>query len=190
MLSFFAMKLALSLLALVLAACSATPPPRWVEGGSPIEIPRARWQRGAHVVDIMPDGHVLIDGEHVFSIDRAGRVIEADGTPIAVLMPEGALVGRDDASLGSVGLRNAAPPRGRMAWISIGEKGEVLRYDDEGDALSDGFWTNCGAAVRACTLTTQVVSLAEARQRMQGGFATLSGPGVGIGVGTGLVIVP
>jgi hypothetical protein len=138
----------------------------------------------------MADGHVLIDGEHAFSIDRAGRVIEADGTPIAVLQLDGVLVGKDNTSLGSVGLRNAAPPRGRMAWFSIGEQGEVVRYNEEGDALADGVWTSCGAAVRACTLATQVVSLAEARQRAQGGFAVLSGPGVGIGIGTGLLIVP
>src|SRR4051812_43909431 len=116
---------------LALASCHTAPPPNWAAGGSPLDIPRARWTRGEHLVDIMPDGKVLEDGEHLFTIDRAGRVYEPDADPVAVLQADGRLVGTDDAMLGRIGLRNSSPGTRDFAWLSIGERGEVVRYTAE-----------------------------------------------------------
>ncbi len=167
------------------ASCAATPPPRWAQGGSPLEIPRARWERPGQIVDIMPDGHVLLNGAHVFSIDRAGRVMDNDNTPIAVLGPEGDLAGADAASLGTVGLHNASPPKKDRAWLSLDGTGEVSRYNDDGEPTPDGKWTGCEPALRACTLTTQVVLLAESRNRGGHMPPVLPGPMVGFGANAG-----
>lgn len=171
---------ALSLL-LALGACQAHPPPNWAQGGTLLDIPRARWTRGDKVIDIMPDGKVLADGEHLFTIDRAGRVYEPDNDPVAVLQADGRLVGKDEVTLGKIGLRNASPPGRELAWLSIGERGEVMHYDPDGDARSDGAWTACAAAVRACTLATHIVALVESRWRHSPSY----GPNVGIGIGVG-----
>src|SRR6185369_8457300 len=107
---------------LVLAACQAQPPPNWAQGGSLLDIPRARWTRGDKVIDIMPDGKILADGEHVFTIDRAGRVYEPDNDPVALLQADGQLLGKDAATLGKIGIRNASPPGRDLAWLSIAER--------------------------------------------------------------------
>ncbi len=174
---------------LALAACHAQPPPNWAQGGSPLEIPRARWTRGDKLIDIMPDGKVLGDGEHLFTIDRAGRVYQPDLEPVAVLQPDGRLVGKDDAVLGKIGVRNSSPPGKDIAWLSISDRGEVVRFDPDGDAHTDGGWVGCDPSIRACTLTTHIVSLVESRGRRGG---PMYGPsvGVGIGVGFGLVVPP
>src|SRR5258706_4094054 len=110
-----------------LAACHAQPPPNWAQGGTPLDIPRARWTRGDKLIDIMPDGKVLGDGEHLFTLDRAGRVYQPDNEPVAVLQADGRLVGKDDAVLGKIGVRNSSPPGKDIAWLSISERGEVVR---------------------------------------------------------------
>jgi hypothetical protein len=163
-------------------SCASTPPPRWAEGGSSLEIPRARWERVGQIVDIMPDGHVLIDGTHAFSIDVMGRVIDTDNSPIALLEPEGRLLGASNARLGNVGLHNAAPPKVDRAWLSVAENGEVTSYNDEGDPSLDGKWTGCGPAIRACTLATQIVTLVENRKRNDNRVPpVLPGPTMGFG---------
>jgi hypothetical protein len=170
------------LAALALAACHSQPPPNWAQGGTPLDIPRARWTRGDKLIDIMPDGKVLADGEHLFTVDRAGRVYEPDNDPIAVLQADGRLIGKDDVTLGKIGIRNSSPPGKELAWLSIGERGEVLHFDPEGDAHPDGVWMGCDAAVRACTLTAHIVTLVETRLRR----APIYGPGVGVGIGFGV----
>jgi len=170
------------------AACAAHPPPNWASGGSSLEIPRARWTRdGEHLFDIMPDGRVLADGEHVFTIDRAGRVYEPDNDPVAVLQPDGRLLGKDEAMLGKIGIRNASPPGREIAWLTVGERGEVVHFDEDGDAHPDGYFQGCGPAVRACTLTAHMVALVEARRRSHRGYY---GPPIGIGIGFGMVVAP
>jgi hypothetical protein len=153
-----------------------------------IDIPRARWTRGEKLIDIMPDGKVLFDGEHMFTLDRAGRVYEPDNDPVAVLQPDGQLRGKDDASLGKIGLRNSSPPGHDFAWLSIDEQGTLLHYDPDGEPRPDGVWTGCGAALRACTLASHIVALVESRWRR----SPVYGPsvGIGIGVGFGLVVPP
>src|SRR5436190_13945794 len=169
------------LLAVALAGCHAQPPPNWSQGGSPLDIPRARWTRGDKLIDIMPDGKVLGDGEHLFTLDRAGRVYQPDLEPVAVLQPDGRLVGKDEALLGKIGVRNSSPPGKDVAWLSIGERGEVLRFDPDGDAHVDGTWTGCDPSIRSCTLITHIVALVETRERR----SPMYGPGVGIGIGVG-----
>lgn len=164
---------------LVLAGCSATPPPRWAEGGAALEIQRAHWQRRGESVDLLEDGRVFVGGEHLFSVDRAGRVFEPDGEPMGVLQPDGLLIGRGDRALGHIGMANAALPGVQTAWLTLGPEGEVIRYADDGERLSDGIWTGCGRALRACTLTTHIVALEEVRRRPRVSV------GIGIGVGFG-----
>jgi hypothetical protein len=177
------------LAALVLAACRSQPPPNWAPGGTPLDIPRARWTRGDKLIDIMPDGKVLADGEHLFTLDRAGRIYEPDNDPIAVLQADGRLLGKDEALLGKIGLRNSSPPGKDLAWLSIGERGEVRHYDPDGESAVDGAWTGCDAAIRACTLTTHIVTMVEARWRR----SRAPGPGMGgfgIGFGFGMGVHP
>jgi hypothetical protein len=134
------------------------------------------------LIDIMPDGKVLTNGEHLFTIDRAGRVYEPDNDPVAVLQADGRLLGRDDLSLGRVGLRNSSPGTREFAWLSIGDRGEVTHFAPDGQPSPDGAWTGCGPALRTCTLTTHIVSLIETRMSQ----TRMPGPHVGIGFGLGL----
>jgi hypothetical protein len=166
---------------LSLWACSSPePPPNWARGSSPIDLPNARWYRehdGA-VVDLLADGRVFVDNDHWFTVDHAGRIFEPDHEPIAILAPDGQLLGKNGVSLGFVGLRNAALPGQRNAWIALDERGEVHRYEPDGESQRDGAWTGCGAALRACTVTTHLVSLLEAERR----------PRVGVGFGFGVML--
>lgn len=169
----------LLLVPIAVAGCSAHPPPRWAEGGAPIDVPRAHWARADRSIDVVEDGRVMIDGEHAFTIDRAGRVYEPDGDPIAVLQPDGALVGKDGRLMGQIGVANAALPGAGTAWLTLGPRGEVVRYDDEGERSADGAWMGCGPAVRTCTLVTHLVELREMERRPRMGI------GIGIGMGVG-----
>jgi hypothetical protein len=174
-----------------LTGCQAHPPAHWAQGGSRLDIPRARWTHGDGVVDIMPDGRVLGNGEHLFTIDIAGRVFDRDNDPIALLEND-QVVGKDDANLGRVGLRNASPPGAEFAWLTIDEAGTVVRFDPEGGAHPGGAWSGCGPALRTCTLTTHLIALSQARgprgSRMRFGLGM--GAGTGIGTGFGMFVVP
>jgi hypothetical protein len=112
------------------------------------------------------------------------RVFDPDGEPIALLQNDGSLVGKDDAVLGRIGIQNAALPGRDVAWLSLSDHGEVLHFDADGDTRPDGGWEGCGAAVRACTLVTHLVSLKESPREPN------SGPSVGIGIGVGVVVGP
>jgi hypothetical protein len=162
----------------VLAACHTSPPPRWAEGGAPLAIGRARWERGSDTVDVLEDGKVLVDGDHIWTLDRAGRIYESDRDPVAVLLPEGPLGGVDDNALGHVGLANASPPGSTTAWLTVGPGGEVTIYDPDGARRAGGAWTGCqGPQFRTCTLVTHLVLLREVQRRPRMTF------GVGVGVG-------
>jgi hypothetical protein len=180
-----------ALLAAALTGCQAHPPAHWVQGGSRLDIPRARWSRGDWVIDIMPDGRVLGNGDHLFTIDIAGRVFDRENDPIALLEVDGRLVGKDDANLGTVGLRNASPPGVEFAWLTIDDAGTVIRFDPEGAPYPDGTWTGCGPALRTCTLATHVVALSQAsgpRSRVRFGLGM--GVGMGAGTGFGMFVMP
>jgi hypothetical protein len=148
-------------------------------------IPRARWSLGEVVIDVMPDGRVLGNGEHLFSIDGAGRVFDVDNDAIALLEMDGRLVGKDEHNLGYVGLRNASAPGAQVAWLTIEETGNVVRFDPEGNPFPGGVWSGCGPALRTCTLTTHLFALLEARAR-GGGSRVRLGVGVGMGMGSGV----
>jgi hypothetical protein len=170
------------LLALLLTGCAAALPPGWAAGGARIGVPSARWLRGDSTYEVRTDGKVLVDGDAIFGIDTAGRVFEIDGESIAVLQPDGHLVGRDHAEMGSVGPVSATFPGSDHAWFTIGSNGQVVRFDGEAPATPDGAWMGCqGAALRTCTLVTHVVLLREVQRRPHVGI------GIGIGMGFGVM---
>jgi hypothetical protein len=157
------MKRALLLVSLaLLAGCAASvPPPGWQQGGAALWVPRAAWRSGALSIDLMQDGHVMMNGASSFLIDPAGRVIDADGQPVALLLPDGRLVGTKGEALGVVGPVTAAPAGSRYAWLGILPSGQVVRYDDEGQSAGGGTWVGCGgyaASLQACMLVTYLVA--------------------------------
>lgn len=177
-------RLALTIPIALLAACSATPPANWAQGGTQLDIPRARWVWGEVTVDVAPDGKVFLNGEHELNVDRGGRVFDIDGQAVALLEPDGTLVGPDDEPLGMVGALHASLPDESNAWLSVTESGEVIRYDDEGERSSFGVWLGCNRTPRAhqtCTLLSHLLGmrLRDSQRRQGGGFSM----GVGIGVG-------
>ncbi|HEY3594960.1 MAG TPA: hypothetical protein VGL13_13845 [Polyangiaceae bacterium] len=135
----------------------------------------------------MPDGRVLSDGKHIFSVDTAGRVFDPDGDPLAVLQADGRLLGKENALLGRIGIRNASLPGKDVAWLALSEQDEVLRFNQDGESRSDGGWESCGGAVRACTLVTHLVALSETELEPHG---SVYGPTIGIGIGFGMVVAP
>lgn len=171
------------LLALCVAGCAPGEPPHWAEGGAPLAIAPARWERSnGDVVEITADGKVLEDGDLVYAIDRAGRVVDEDYEPVAILLPDGHVVGSDRVLLGRIGVSNGSPPNDGTAWFSILPDGNLVLFDSDGDRSYDGVWKNCdGAARRACTLVTQIFALRRYQPYRQ------SGPSFGIGVGVGVV---
>ncbi len=164
----------------VLASCTPSEPPRWSEGGAPLVLPSARWQRDDDdVIEVQPNGHVLEDGDLIFVIDRVGRVVDDDYEPVALLFPDGRLAGTDDRSLGHVGVANAAPPSRVEAWLAVTPDGAVTYFDSDGDRSAGGRWTGCsGAAQRTCTLVTHLVAMRH--------YSDRSEPGVGVGIGIGV----
>lgn len=162
------------------SACSATPPAQFKQGGAPLALARARWERGDdHVVDLMPDGRVLFDGVERYHVDVAGRVYDKDKDPVALLMPDGVLVGNEEAPLGIVGTQTASPPGATTAWLLLSPNGRFVAFDQEGQALDAGAWKGCeGPVARTCLLVGHVTRLA-ARQQS-------SGPMIGFGVGVGV----
>ena len=171
------------ILASLLASCAPSAPPRWAEGGSPLLLAPAHWERGDEdAIDIQADGRVLEGGQLRFVIDRVGRVANDDYDAYAVLLPDGHLVGTDDRALGYVGVSNATPPGAAQAWLSILPDGRVLFFEPDGDRLALGRWTGCnGPSRRTCTLVTQIFTELNLRR------PPMSGPHFGVGVGVGVM---
>jgi hypothetical protein len=168
-------------LSLAATSCAPSAPPRWAEGGAPLLILPARWERpGEDSVEIQPSGRVVEGGRLRFVIDRVGRVTDDDYEPFAVLLPDGRLVGTNDAALGYVGLNNASPPSSEQAWLSLQPDGRVLFFEPGGDRTTGGAWRGCdGPARRACTLVTQIFAMKHYRAQPATGVTF----GVGVGVG-------
>jgi len=173
-------RLAVSVMVIAFAGgCSSTPPPNWASGGARMAIGPATWHRPGDPVVLGADGKVTQDGDVLFVVDAAGRVYEEDGEPIAVVQEDGHLVGRDNASMGRLGPVTAAFPGSDWAWLSIGSRGEVTRYDADGDRSQDGYWEGCtGPVIRTCTLITHVIALRDYVRQ----------PRVSVGVGIGIGI--
>ncbi len=171
----------LVVVAFLACSCASKPPPNWATGGAGLAVGLARWTRSDATVELRPDGKVLIDGDAVLGIDRAGRVFETDGEAVAVLDADGNLVGRDAAHMGMVGSQTASFPGDRTAWVGLGPRGEVIRFGSEGERSQDGYWQGCeGAMATTCMLVTHVILLREWQRRPR--------VGVGIGVGFGVPI--
>lgn len=163
-----------------LAACTSPPPPRWVEGGAPLTVTPARWDAGDDTIEILANGQVLENGDVIFAVDRAGRIVDEDNEPVAILLPDGHLVGTERAHLGRVGVHNASPPGATVAWLALLPNGQVLFFNREGDREPQGVWQGCrGPQHRTCTLVTHVVTLRQHEGRRS------PGPSFGVGVGVG-----
>jgi hypothetical protein len=176
-------RLGLGLFSFLLAVtgCAPSAPPRWAEGGSPLFILPAHWERpDEDSIEIQPNGRVLEGGHLRFVIDRVGRVADGDYEPFAVLLPDGRLVGTDNTALGYVGLNNASPPVGQQAWLSLKPDGRVLFFEPGGERTARGAWAGCdGPARRTCTLVTQLIAVRNYRVMPSSGVTF----GVGVGVG-------
>jgi hypothetical protein len=164
------------------AALGCTPPPprSWTGGGTLLEIPRAQWILGEEAVELLPGGEVLVDGDLEMAIDRVGRVYDEEGDPVAVLEPDGGLVGNDDVDMGMVGSRHASLPESGFAWITVEPNGQVIRYGSEGQRHPFGAWFGCGRSPRAqqaCTLVSHVLGMRMRRR------ARDDGPSFGFGMG-------
>jgi len=170
-------------LGFLLFGCAPKPPPRWAEGGAPLVIAPARWERGDDDwIEIRENGQVLEDGDLLFVIDRVGRVTDGDYEALAVLLPDGHLAGTDNRSLGQVGVANAAPPGAVQAWLAITPDGRVTYFDADGERSAGGVWRGCsGPQQRTCTLVTQMLLVRHYRDANQSGV----GVGVGVGIGVG-----
>jgi hypothetical protein len=179
--------LALIFIGAFVSACrDPSPPPRWQEGGARLVLGDAKWFTEGGTIEVLARGYVLFSGRLVFVIDRVGRVVDADYAPVALLMPDGELIGTDSTDLGRIGLRNGAPPDQETAWFTIKEDGEVTFFDRSGERLDAGHWTGCDERMlRTCTLVSHLAFLRAARrQRPMGpGYGPgMMGPGMGIGV--------
>lgn len=167
----------------MLVGCAPSEPPNWAAGGAPLVIAPADWQRGDEdAIQIAADGKVYEDGDFFMLIDRAGRVVDEDYEPMAILLDNGLVVGPDSLPLGRVGWNNASPPGAQYAWFSILPDGNVVQFDSDGDRTSGGMWRGCnGPQQRVCTLVTQLVAMRSYGRHRRG-----SGVGVGIGMGVGV----
>jgi hypothetical protein len=163
-----------------LFGCMPEPPARWAEGGSPLLLPDARWDRGqSDPIIIRRDGHVLQGDDLLFMLDAAGRVFDEDNEPVALLNDDGSIGGPDEVYLGRIGMQNASPPWSSTAWLRVRADGKVALYDSDGEAQYGGKWVGCEVPkTRACTLVTHLLALQAARRRQENDVQV----GVGIGV--------
>jgi len=145
-------------------------------------LPQARWDRpDEDPIAVQANGRGLEDGDLIYTVDRAGRVVDEDYEAVALLLPDGHLAGTDDRSLGQVGVTNASPPDRVTAWFAVRPDGSVVYFDDDGEQVSRGKWYGCnGPALRTCTLVTQIITLRDYVRRSESGVT------VGVGVGIGL----
>jgi len=173
-------------LAAALTGCAATLPPGWDHGGATLIIPRARWVVGEIAVELHHDGVVMLDGQHAFSIDRAGRVFEPDGTALALVDRDGQLVGIDDEPLGWVGAGQTMLPGDDAPWLTLMRSGELVRTDERGQRRPFGVWIGCtqyASTAQSCALVSHLVGrqLRRARQHARG-------PSLGVGLGVSVPI--
>ena len=170
------------LASVAVSACAPDALPRWAEGGAPLVIAPARWERPKDdTVELTADGRVLEGGTLRFVIDRVGRVTDDDYEAFAVIEPDGHIVGTDSRPLGYVGMSNATPPFADQAWLSVQADGRVLFFEPSGDRSDYGKWTQgcVGPSRRVCTLVTQLFTVRNYR-------TAPTGPRFGVGIGVGM----
>lgn len=148
--------------ATVSTGCSQTPPPKWQQGGAPIVLQPAVWERQTHFVQVQNNGHVILNDRLMFVLDRNGRVHDALGDPYAVLEAGNRLSGNNDWTLGTISVSTATPPGSSQPWITVFPSGKVVRQDMEGRSFEDGAWSGCnGQMMRTCTLVSHLIVLYE-----------------------------
>jgi hypothetical protein len=141
----------------------------------------AHWEYDGDHVELTPEGQVLEDGDLVYVVDRAGRVVDEDYEPVAILLPDGIVAGLNDRNMGRVGVSNGSPPGRASAWFSIQPDGQVIFFDYEGERYAGGMWRGCdGPMRRTCALVTQVFRMRSYAEPGRGRV------GIGVGVGVGL----
>lgn len=192
-----ALLLGLGIGSLLLVACAGKPPANWVKGGAPLDVLPSRWVRGDLMIEILPDGKVMMNTELLLSVDRGGRVFDGDAQPVALLEPDGRVLGPDDKPLGFVGAWSAALPDESSAWLAVMNTGEVVRFSDQGERTPMGVWVGgCGYSLRAHQLCTLVTHLLAIRLKDQSpyrpgypgayppgmGYPGMMTPGFGIGL--------
>jgi hypothetical protein len=177
---------------LALSACAPAVPANWAHGGARLDIPRARWVVGSYIVEITPDGKVLLNSEQQMTVDGGGRVFDTSNDPIALLEPDGRLVGPGDKPLGNVGVLHAAKAEEAHAWLSVMPTGEVVQYTDGGTRGTLGVWIGCNQSYTAhqtCTLVShllaqRIISASQAMSSLYPGYGYGPGgymPGAGFG---------
>ncbi|MEZ4297672.1 MAG: hypothetical protein R3B70_22115 [Polyangiaceae bacterium] len=131
------------------AGCASTvPPPGWQQGGAMLWVPNAAWRAGSMNVDLLGDGQVVMNGTARFRIDAAGRVMDADGDPVALLRRDGKLVGNEGEELGTVGPTTAAVPGAPYASLGILPSGQVVRFEENGARRAEGPGRGAGGTRR------------------------------------------
>ncbi|HRI64446.1 MAG TPA: hypothetical protein PK156_09405 [Polyangium sp.] len=144
-----------------LTGCSPTVPANWAQGGAMLEIPRARWIVATSVVDVFPDGRVLINDNQQMTVDRGGRAWDTNNDPVALLERSGQVVGPGDKPLGQVGVLHAAKGGEQNAWLSVLPSGEVVQYADDGTQSPLGAWVGCNQTYQAhqtCTYLSHLLA--------------------------------
>ena len=147
--------------AAVTGCAGATPPPGWQQGGVELYPIRATWTHASHTIELYPDGKVIINGREALIIDARGRVMDADSNPVALLRPDGRLIGANNEDWGAVGPTAAALPGTKNVTLAIAPNGQVIRYGSDNEQRPLGSWAGCSTyavTLQACMLVTYLVA--------------------------------
>jgi hypothetical protein len=156
--------------ALLGISCASGPTPRWEQGGAPIALVAAYWSDDESTVEIHPSGEVREDDQLLFKLDRKGRISTADGTPVAVMLPDGSLVAEDNAVLGWVHGGSSFRADRYTPLVYMFPSGQVVVADDDGRWAAAGQWVHCDGLMRwTCTLVTHVLAAREEKEGGRGG---------------------
>jgi hypothetical protein len=184
--------LALLTLGALGSGCSGpTPPARWAQGGTRLDLPQARWRYDGDSVEIRSRGswaEIVVDGDTAFVLDRVGRVYTKHREPYALLEPDGRLVGKDETLLGMVGSMNAALPGRANAWISVTPAGQVIKYDG-GQGSDAGHWLGCAQSpwtAQACVLASYLLYYRDEGAELDANQPAMMTPGFG----TSIIVAP
>jgi hypothetical protein len=114
----------------------------------------------------------------LFRIDRAGRLSDAAGKPVAVLVTDGNLVAEDDSLVGWIGAGSSFLADRKTPSVRLLPSGDASFTLSQGAWQSAGRWEYCqGAMLRTCTLVMHVIA-ARDRQLIASG-KTRSGASLG-----------
>lgn len=153
------------------ACTKATPPAHWASGGGRLDLVTARWSYDGDAVELRPRGdyaEVIVDGDVEIIIDRVGRVYTSYQEPVALLEPDGRLVGHNQELLGTVGSSYAAMPGQANAWLAIAPDGRVTKFEANGTQKPVDPWAGCAVtpyAQQACLLVTYLLFFDDEGQR-------------------------